>query len=305
MTSADVEGGAGRERDRKLVARMIDLLNLERADADHFRVPGLQSEPRRTFGGHLVGQALAAATATVEPPRLVHSLHAYFVRAGVTTATTEFAVARDADGSNLSFRRVLVTQAGRVLLSLSASFQEPYAGDAHEEAMPPAPPPEALLDDHIRAAQLPGISPEAQALAGRASPFQFRSLQPEVRLGVAPAPALQQFWFRAASPMEGDQAFQRTVLAYASDMMLLGTGLMPHGLRWFDGRARISSIDHALWIHADVKIDDWLFYTQESPWSGQGRNLNRGHIFDRAGRMVASVTQEGVMRRHPPDKRPD
>jgi len=300
MTEANADHAGARERDRKLVARMVDLLKLDRVDADHFRVPGLDSEPRRTFGGHLVGQALAAATATVDPPRLAHSLHAYFVRAGVTTSATEFQVARDADGSNLSFRRVVVSQEGRVLLSLSASFQEPYAGDAHQEAMPPAPPPESLLDDHLQATRVAGISPEAQALAARASPFQFRSLQPEVRLGTDPAPALQRFWFRAAAPVPGDQAFQRTVLAYASDMMLLGTGLMPHGLRWFDGKARISSIDHALWIHGDVQMDDWLFYAQESPWSGQGRNLNRGHIFDRGGRMVATVTQEGVMRRRPP-----
>jgi len=305
MTEANVDHAGTRERDRRLVARMIGLLNLDRLDSDHFRVPGLQSEPRRTFGGHLVGQALAAATTTVDPARQAHSLHAYFVRAGVTTSATDFSVARDADGSNLSFRRVLVTQEDRVLLSLSAAFQEPCAGDAHQEPMPPAPLPETLADDHVQASRIAGISPEALALAGRASPFQFRSLQPEVRFGSKPAPALQQFWFRAAAPVEGDQAFQRIVLAYASDMMLLGTGLMPHGLRWFDGQARISSIDHALWIHGDVRMDDWLFYAQESPWSGQGRNLNRGHIFERSGRMVATVTQEGIMRRRQPDERAD
>ena len=303
MTAGGADRAGARERDRKLVGRMVDLLKLQQVDASHFRVPGLAGEPRRTFGGHLIGQAVAAATATVDPPRLIHSLHAYFVRAGVTTSATELTVERDADGSNLSFRRVVVSQEGRVLLSLSASFQDAYLGDAHQEPMPPTPPPETLLDDHIQATQIAGISPEAQALAGRASPFLFRSLEPEVRLGTDPAPALQRYWFRAAAPVMGDQAFQRTVLAYASDMMLLGTGLMPHGLRWFDSRVRISSIDHALWIHGDVKMDDWLFYAQESPWSGQGRNLNRGHIFDRGGRMVATVTQEGVMRRREPTGR--
>ena len=291
---------AARERDRTLVARMTELLKLEQLDADSFRVPGLESEPRRMFGGHLVGQALAAATATVDAKRQAHSVHAHFVRAGVTSSTTEFAVSRDADGSNLSFRRVLVTQDGRVLLSFSAAFQEPCDGDEHQAPAPPAPPPETLEDDYIQATRMAAIAPEALALVARASPFRFRSPKPEQRLGSGPAPALQQFWFRAAAPVQGDQAFQRIVLAYASDMMLLGVGLMPHGLRWFDGQARIASIDHALWIHGDVQMDDWLFYSQESPWSGQGRNLNRGHIFDRSGRMLATVAQEGSVRRPPP-----
>lgn len=300
MGKAAEEAGATRMRDRELVARMIALLKLDRVETDRFRVPGLRSEPRRMFGGHLVGQALAAATQTVDPQRRAHSLHAYFVRAGVTTSSTEFDVSRDGDGSNLSFRRVLVTQDGRVLLSLSASFQEAHQGDEHQDPMPAAPAPEELEDDFLQASRMPQITPEALAMIGRASPFQFRTPRLEQRMGSGRAPAQQQFWFRAAGPVEGDQAFQRIVLAYASDMMLLGAGLMPHGMRWFDGQARISSIDHALWIHRDVVMDDWLFYAQESPWSGDGRNLNRGHIFDRAGRMVATATQEGLMRRRPP-----
>lgn len=306
MSTAEIMAGgeAARERDRRLVARMTELLKLEAVSADSFRVPGLESEPRRMFGGHLIGQALAAATATVDPQRQAHSIHAHFVRAGVTSSTTDFAVSRDADGSNLSFRRVLVMQDDRVLLSFSAAFQQPYDGDAHQAPMPAAPAPETLEDDYVQATRMASITPEALALVGRASPFRFRSPKPEQRLGSGVAAALQQFWFRAAAPVAGDQAFQRIVLAYASDMMLLGVGLMPHGLRWFDGRARIASIDHALWIHGDVRMNDWLFYSQESPWSGQGRNLNRGHIFDRGGRMVATVTQEGSMRRQPPAASP-
>lgn len=287
---------APRERDRALVERMVALLDPRQAGADRFRVDGLATEPRRMFGGHLVGQAVAAATRTVEPSRLLHSLHAYFVRAGVTTAATEFQVFRDGDGSNLSFRRVVVAQEDRVLLNLSASFQAPCDGLAHQVEIPQVPAPEMLDDDHVQAARMPGIAPQALALASRASPFQFRSPRPEQRLGAGRAPAAQQFWFRLAAPLAGDQAFHRTVLAYGSDMMLLGVGLMPHGLRWFDGQARIASIDHSLWIHGDVAMDDWLFYDQESPWTGQGRSLNRGQIFDRRGRLVASVAQEGSMR---------
>jgi acyl-CoA thioesterase-2 len=142
-----------------------------------------------------------------------------------------------------------------------------------------------------------GLTPEARTLVNRASPFQFRSLNNSDRLGTDPAPARQVFWFRLARPLDGaDQGLQRVILTYASDMMLLGTGLMPHGLRWFDGRARIASLDHALWIHGPVRMDDWLFYAQDSPWTGEGRGLNLGRIFDGAGRLVASVSQEGSMR---------
>ncbi|MBV9510637.1 MAG: thioesterase family protein [Caulobacteraceae bacterium] len=279
---------------------MTALLALEPAGPDRFLAPGLEGEARRSFGGHLVGQALAAATGTVDPQRRVHSLHAYFIRSGVTTIPTEFVVTPDSDGSNLSFRRVAAVQDGQVLITLSASFQAPHDGDEHQIAMPEAPPPETLDDDFLRAERMAAIPPEALALVRRASPLQFRSPWPEQRLGTGPAPALQNFWFRTAAPFEGDQAFHRIVLAYASDVMLLGAGLMPHGMRWFDGQARISSIDHALWIHRDVRMDDWLFYTQESPWSGEGRNFNRGHIFDRAGRLIATVAQEGLMRRPQP-----
>jgi acyl-CoA thioesterase-2 len=296
MAISEPQDSEGRERDRRLVTRMMDLLRLEAVGPDLYRAPALPTEPRRTFGGHLVGQALSAASQTVETSRQAHSLHAQFVRAGVTNLPTDFAVARDADGSTFSFRRVLVTQGDKVLLSLSASFQAPAEGQSHQVAAPSAPPPEALEDDHVQAARLEGITPEALSLAGRASPVRFRSPDAAERFGTQPAPARQRFWFRIAAPVPGDQAFQRVVLAYVSDMMLLGVGLLPHGLRWFSREARILSLDHALWIHRDVTWDDWLFYDQESPWSGDGRNLNRGHIFDRAGRLVASVTQEGMMR---------
>src|SRR5690606_17168037 len=145
--------------------------------------------------------------------------------------------------------------------------------------------------------RMPDLDPRAAALVGRASPLQFRSPWPEQRLGLGGAPAAQKFWFRVAAPLPDDPALHRTVLAYASDVMLLGVGLMPHGQRWFSGEAKIASLDHALWVHGEVRMDDWLFYDQESPWSGEGRGLNRGHIYDRQGRLVATVAQEGAMRR--------
>jgi acyl-CoA thioesterase II len=287
---------AARERDSRLVDRMLALFDLERVGPNAFRIPGAETEPRRLFGGQLVAQALAAATRTVEPERKVNSLHAYFVRTGTTAAESRFEVARDADGSTFSFRRVVMQQAGTPLLTLSALFQTESEGLAHQEPPPAVPPPEALQDDHITALEMKDLSPAAVAAATRGSPFQFRSVLREARFSLAPAPAQQLYWLRVARPVpEADQAMQRVLLTYASDTLLAGTGLMPHGLRWFEGNARVASLDHALWIHRDVRVDDWLLYQQDSPWGGEGRNLMRGQIFDRQGRLVASVAQEGSM----------
>jgi len=286
-----------REKDRRLVDRMLALFDLEQVAPDRFRAGGAETEPRRIFGGQFVAQALEAAVRTVAADRRAHSVHGYFLRSGVTSRDSEFLVSSDADGSNHSFRRVVVSQAGRPLLTLSAAFQAAGEGLAHQVQAPDVPSPETLQDDCVRAEGMPALSPGAHAALARGSPFQFRSTILEARFRSGPAPAHQQYWFRTARPIsEASQALHRTILAYASDTMLLGAALMPHEMRWFDGQASVASLDHALWIHRDVRADDWLLYDQESPWAGEGRALNRGHIFDRQGRLVATVAQEGSLR---------
>jgi len=293
---AEVDQGP-RERDRGLVARVVALLDLEADGGDSYRAPGLSTEPRPIFGGHIVAQALAAATRTVDVARRVHSLHAYYLRFGTTDRTTTFTVSRDSDGSKVSFRRVVAMQDDKMLLSLGAAFQAPEAGMEHQIEAPQVPPPETLRDDFAQAADIAELPDAIRAMVARASPIRFRSIDLRARLIPSVRPARQAYWFRLADDLPGDdQALQRIVFAYASDMMLLGTALMPHGRRWFDAEVRKASLDHALWIHRDVRVDDWLLYQQESPWAGEGRGLNRGHIFDRAGRLVATVSQEGSMR---------
>jgi acyl-CoA thioesterase-2 len=245
-----------------------------------------------------MAQALSAATRTVAGDRRDHSVHAYHVRGGMTNLPTIFTVSNDADGASTSFRRVTALQGERMLLSFAAAFQLPGVGYAHQIDAPQVPAPELLEDDYVQTAHLDGIAPAARAVTARASPIRFRSIEPEKRFATTPLPARQTYWFRLADDLAGaDQALHRIAFTYASDMMLLGAALMPHGHRWFDGETRIVSLDHALWIHQDVRIDDWLLYQQESPWAGQGRGLNRGHIFDRAGRLVATVSQEGSLLR--------
>ena len=294
--NADAVGDVARPRDQELVETMLDLFSLEQTGDGRFAAPARDTPPRPVFGGQIVAQALRAASATVPPDRRVHSLHAYYVRAGSTDLATRFEVSADSDGRMASFRRVQAFQDERLLLNCGMAFQAPVKGFSHQIQACQAPPPEELQDDYLAVQALREAGAAAHSMVGRASPFRFRSLNLEARFTQAAADARQAFWFRLARPIpEADPTVRRVVLAYASDMMLLGVGLMPHGHRWFDGETRIASLDHALWIHADVDWDDWLLYAQEGVWSGNGRALNRGQIFDRRGRLVATVTQEGLM----------
>jgi acyl-CoA thioesterase-2 len=290
----------GRDRAPALVARMLALFEFEQADAGLFRAPGMTTEPRRIFGGQLLAQALAAASRTVEAPRRAHYVSATFIRSGVTTSDMELRVERDSDGSTFSLRRVLVTQDGKPLLSLSASFQAPEPGDEHQVAAPAVPAPEELEDDRVAVERMDHLDEQSKAAVRRGSPFEFRSTYPHERFSLGPAEPVQEYWFRAATPLQSlDQAAQRVLLTYASDMMLMGTGMIPHGMRWFAGgmSGGGGSLNHAIWIHDDVQVDDWLLYRQDSPWSGGARNLNRGLIFNRAGRLVATTAQEALVRR--------
>lgn len=290
-----------RERDSTLVSRMLTLFALEEIDSNQFRKPGLDTEPRRIFGGQFVAQALAAATKTVDKTRLVHSLHAYFIRSGLTTLPLDFKVSRDRDGTNFSIRRVIISQEDRPVLSLTASFQDPHLGDHYQTTMPSVPAPETLKDDYTLPDRMTGLSSSAKIMLRRASPFQFRSTQPEKRFVPGKLAPQQNYWFRTAAKLRKiDDPMHRILLTYASDMMLLGTGMIPHGLRWYENSKNVSiaSLDHSLWIHGEVHIDDWMFYSQKSPWSGEGRNLNLGHIYNRSGQLIATVAQEGMMRQN-------
>ena len=271
-------------------------MQLERIEVDLFR--GRQTHERwsRVFGGQVVGQALMAACQTVDA-RKPHSLHAYFLRAGDPALPIVYQVARDRDGRSFSSRRVVAIQHGAPILNLAASFQTDEEGLSHQRDMPAVPPPETLEDERSIALRHEAkILPERRHSLARSRPIEFRPLDPEHRLGAGPHLDHECFWFRAVAPLPTDQILHRVLLAYASDMMLLGTSMSPHGMHWLTHKMQEASLDHALWIHGDVVLDDWLLYQQESPWSGGARGLSRGLIYNRAGRLIASVAQEGLIR---------
>lgn len=285
---------------RALVDGLVDLLQLEPLEVDLFR-GGRTSEPWvRVFGGQVVGQALMAACRTVDSPRLPHSLHAYFMRPGDPNLPIVYQVSRDRDGGSFSSRRVVAIQHGKPILNLAASFHGEEEGVSHQIEMPDLPGPEGLENERtLIGRRIAEVSEQRRNLWLRERPIEFRPVDQDSWLAHRPTPPHQAYWLRAVAPLPDDQVLHRVLLTYASDMMLLSTSLLPHGLSWVRGDVQEASLDHALWIHRPFRIDDWLLYTQDSPWAGGARGMNRGFIYARDGTLVASVAQEGLIRTAP------
>jgi acyl-CoA thioesterase II len=281
-----------------LVANLVRLLDVQEHSADLFvggRAPGGQG---RVFGGEIIAQALMAATRTVDTDRICHSLHAYFIRGGSEHHPTEYRVSRDFDGRSFSTRRVTAVQQGEVILNFAASFQVREEGLHHQDVMPDVPPPEGLKSDaELRRDYVDSVPEAFRERFVRPQVVDFRPLSPRHWTNDTPQPARQQSWFRVAAPVGDDPLIHRAILAYISDMQLLGTCALPHGLSWMRGELMSASLDHALWLHDDFRVDDWLLFTSTSPISLGGRGLNHAQIWSRDGRLIASVAQEGLIRK--------
>ena len=278
----------------KVVEELSRLLLVEELDTDLFRGAACAEGPGRVFGGQVIAQALAAAAQGVREGYQAHSLHAYFLRAGDTMRPIIYRVLRDFDGGSFSNRRVVAMQGGQPILNLAASFQRPEEGFAHGARMPEVLPPQELPD--MAAAFRASGTPLPQTMRDRLAAFEIRPGPPSPQGQGENALPSQYLWFRLTSPMTPNPALQRVVLAYASDFALVTTAILPHPVRFFSPRLQGASLDHAIWFHETPPVDDWLLYAMDGPWSGHARGFARGQIFDRAGRLVASVAQEGLMR---------
>ena len=280
------------------VARLLTLLDLEPLEVDLFR--GRSADPgwTRVFGGQVVAQALMAASRTVRADRLAHSLHAYFLRAGDPEAPIVYRVDRERDGTSFATRRVTAIQHGRPIFTLTASFQVAEDGFAHAAAMPRVTAPERLRSEYdlflANAAATP--EPWRTLWTRRDRPIEIRPVEPLDLLKPKKTKPVAHHWLRAAAPMVADAVLARCLLAYASDMTLLDTCLLPHAVTWRDPALQAASVDHAIWFHATPELNDWHLFAQESPWAGGGRGLNRGLVFAADGALVASVAQEGLIR---------
>lgn len=283
-----------------VVTALVALLDIETLDIDLYRGPRKPGATGRVFGGQVIAQAVMAAQKSIDDDKVAHSLHAYFLRAGDETLPIIFRVQRDFDGGSFANRRVIAVQGGIPILTLSASFQRPETGLTHAAALPDVPPPEDLIPLEDWADRLgDGVSDTARAFLRRPSAFEVRPVgQPSFVQRGAGAPSAAN-WFRLRGPVPASTALHRGILAYVSDYSLLGTAVIPHGYNLFDHAMQPASLDHAIWFHGAVPLDDWLLYSTDSPFAGDARGLATGRIHARDGRLIASVAQEGLIRLRP------
>lgn len=283
---------------------LVHLLDLEPLEVNLFRGQSRDLGGRSVYGGQVISQALVAATRSVDGGLLPHSLHAYFLRPGDMDAPIVYSVDRVRDGRSFTTRNISAIQHGQTILSMMASFNREEAGFEHQIAMPDVPPPEALtpmpvlrakwLADEL--ARNPALPERIQHMFTREHAFEFAWINPPDPFQPDVRPPTQGIWFRAAGKLPDDPMLHRCVLAYASDFNLASTALLPHAKSWFSPDMIVASIDHALWFHRDMRVDDWLFYAMDTPSAQSVRGMTRGLIFDRQGRLVASSTQECLMR---------
>lgn len=286
------------------MAQLLSHLDLETLEQDLFRGVSPQVGWQRVFGGHVIGQALVAAQRTVNGDRMVHSLHAYFMRPGDPAAPIIYTVDRIRDGISFATRRVVAIQHGEAIFSLSASFQREETGIEHQMAMPEVTPPEDLPGpEEMREAFLKGAPEHIRNYWERERPIEIRPLSLVHYISNEKLPPQQKVWVRTTGPVPNDRIIQAALLAYLSDMTLLDTALFPHGRSVFDRSLQVASLDHAMWFHRPCALDDWLLYSMDTPNSNGARGFTRGSLYSRDGQLIASVAQEGLIRDRSGDKR--
>lgn len=278
---------------------LVDLLDLESLEVNLFRGQSRDLGGHSVFGGQVLGQALMAATRTVDE-QVVHSLHGYFLRGGDMEAPIVYEVDRIRDGRSFLARRVQAIQHGRPIFSMIASFHRPEVGLEHGAPMPEVPAPEVLephTDLHERWLASADNVPERVRIAlTRPLAIEFRPVAPWNQLAPDARSPAQNIWFRAAGKLPDDPALHRAVVAYASDFNLLTTAMLPHRVSVMQENMVVASLDHAFWFYRTPVADEWLLYVMDSPVARDARGLSRGLIYNRAGDLIASVNQESLMR---------
>jgi len=276
---------------------LVNLLTLEPIEENLFRGSSQDLGFRQLFGGQVLGQSLSAMSQTVEDARHVHSLHGYFLRPGDASLPVVYQVDRVRDGGSFSTRRVTAIQKGQPIFTSSASFQYDENGFEHQNPMPEVVGPENLPSELEMIRQRADLIPESmREKLLCAKPIEFRPVVGEDPFNPQVSDPIKYVWFRADGTLPDNLALHKYLLAYASDFGLLTTSLLPHGKGVWQRDMQVASLDHALWFHGELRMDDWLLYAMDSPWAGNSRGFSRGSVNNRAGKLGASVTQEGLIR---------
>ncbi|MFI6456548.1 acyl-CoA thioesterase II [Streptosporangium amethystogenes] len=279
---------------------LLDLLDLEQIELDIFRGRSPEERIQRVFGGQVAAQALVAAGRTVPDGRDVHSLHAYFIRPGDPAIPIVYNVERVRDGRSFTTRRVVAIQHGKAIFTMSASFHVQETGVEHQAAtMPQVIGPEELPSYRDRMLQIVGTNALMREWASRPRPVDARYVTPltwEAHRDPELRGSNTNVWFRYEAELPDDPLLHVVLAAYASDFTLVDTVLLAHGLAWGASNVSGASLDHAMWFHRPIRVDEWVLYAQESPWSGAARGLAKGEMFTRSGELAVSVVQEAMIR---------
>jgi len=278
------------------IEAFLGFLHLETLESTRFRGVNHDVGTGTLFGGQVLSQAIIAASSTVEN-RLIHSLHACFLRPGSLDAPIDYIVERDRDGRSFSARRLVATQRGQAIFTMAASFQVPERGLEHQVVIPDVTAPETIAGNFTNSRNdEQGLVQTALEAIDHFGPFEFRRVLAYDPLNPKKQPPLQQVWFRLNGELPDDSAVHRALLAFASDTQIIRTATLPHGISWADGKLKIVSLDHAMWFRTDFRLGGWYLYACDSPASGAGRGFARGMIFDRGGILLANTVQEGLLR---------
>ena len=283
---------------KKALDKLIKLMDLEKLEVNLYRGQSENIGGPRIFGGQVIGQALAAAVRTVEEKRLVHSLHAYFLRPGDMEHPIIYDVERTRDGGSFTTRRVVAIQKGETIFDMALSFQKQEKGPSHQIDMMDIPGPEECTSElEVRKKMIDKVPEKFRDFFLRERPIEIRNL-PGEGMFEAPKkkPPYRHVWMKAVSKLPDNVVLHQAILAYASDMGLLSTSLNPHRLSFAQGNVQSASLDHAMWFHRPFRADKWMLYSTDSPSASNARGFNRGSVYTEEGVLVASAVQEGLMR---------
>ncbi len=284
----------------KVLAEILDLLDVERIEENLYR--GQNHKTEHVFGGQVLAQAISAAARTVDPTHQIHSIHAYFLRAGDWKTPILYEVDRIRDGRSFSTRRVVAIQHGRAIFNLSSSWHRGETGLTHSQPMPNVLPPECLRSDLELYQQVAKKRPEVKRYMFRFEAIDSRQVENLLMANEDPHPPFKHTWVKTTEALPEEPVLHQALLAYMSDMDFMSTSMLPHGGRKIRDQIMGASLDHALWFHRPVKADEWLLFAKTSPHAGGARGYVKGHFFDRDGQLVATAAQECLIRRVAPAK---
>ncbi len=281
----------------QVLQELVDLLALEKIEAQLFRGKSQDLGFQQLFGGQVIGQALSAAKQTIAPDRVSHSFHSYFLLPGDSSLPVVYDVENIRDGRSISTRRVKAIQNGRTIFYMTVSFHVIGDGFEHQAAMPNVPLPDNLPSELDIARQYAEHIPEKiRAKFTCDKPIEMRPVEFHNPLKPEKALPTRHVWMKTNGQLPDDLRIHKYMLAYASDFSFLPTAALPHGVSFLTPKFQMATIDHSMWFHREFRFDDWLLYAIESPSASRERGFVLGRVFDRNGRLVASSAQEGVMR---------